>query len=100
MKPQVTNAQALQTAANHIIASHALSSLMNGQVQRNPIATQVLQQQPTGASLIPQHQSMTQLGANGAQVPQGLVVGQVPVGYVQAQQPGLYDQQQPGPPFL
>ena len=94
MQPQVTNAQALQTAANHIIASHALNSLMNGQVERNPIATQVLQQQQlTGASLIPQHQSMTQLGASGAHIPQGPAVGQVPVGYVQAQQPGLYDQQ-------
>jgi hypothetical protein len=93
MQLQVTNAQALQTAANQIIANHALTSLMNGQVQRNPIATQVLQQQqqqqqPTGANLIPQHQSMTPLVANGAQIPQGPAVGQVPAGYVQAQQPG------------
>lgn len=60
---------------------------MTGQVQQS---SHMPQQQLNGASLIPQHQSMTQLAANGAQIPQGLAVGQHPAGYVGQQQPGVY----------
>ncbi|KAG0581130.1 hypothetical protein KC19_4G227100 [Ceratodon purpureus] len=87
MQSQVTNAQGLQAATNQMIANSALGSLMNGQVQQSSL---VPQQQPNGASLIAQHQSMTQLGANGAQIPQGIAVGQHPAGYAGQQQPGVY----------